>query len=237
MCKAPDAVRPGRSTARWESTALRTTARIALLAVAAIGLSGLATAPATAAPITVIDSGHVDIFGLGYEEGEFHLHIHDDTAGAELEPSEALLVAKSESRTTVPADPAYAFLGAPGRPVWVLPQGRPTADILWPSIAAEEIEPGVFVDGTLRLRVECVHGPGDFNIYTTDAAGVPTVLVNSGNGLPDRIGLVAGEHQHANWAFEAPGYYSVTVRAFGTLAETGERISSEPATYHFKVNR
>lgn len=215
---------------------MRTTARIALLLAAATGLSGLVAAPATAAPLVTIDTGHVDVFGVAFEDGAFDLHVHDEAAEAEYAPSEVLLVARSEAKTTVPADPAYTFLGAPGKPVWVLPEIE-DPNLLWPGIAAEEVEPGVFTDGSLRLKVTRVHGPGDFSIFTTDAVGAPTVLVDSGNGLPDRIDLTPGGHQHANWAFEAPGYYSITVRAVGTLAATGERVVSDPATYRFKVNR
>ncbi|GGP66019.1 choice-of-anchor M domain-containing protein [Saccharothrix coeruleofusca] len=215
---------------------MRTTARIALLLAATAGLSGVVAASATAAPVVTIDTGHVDVFGVAYEDGAFDLHVHDEAAEAEYSPAEVLLVAKSQARTTVPADPAYAFLGAPGRPVWVLPEVEDTG-LLWPGIAAEEVEPDVFVDGSLRLNVTRVHGPGDFSIFTTDAVGAPSVLVDSGNGLPDRLALTPGGHQHANWAFEAPGYYTITVRAAGTLATTGERVVSEPATYRFKVNR
>lgn len=215
---------------------MRTTAHLALLLAAATGLAGLVAAPATAAPVTVINSGHVDVFGVAFEDGAFDLHVHDEDADVEYAPSEVLLVTESAARTTVPADPAYAFLGAPGRPVWVLPQVQ-DPNLLWPGIATEEIEPGVFVDGTLRLKVQRVQGPGDFSIFTTDAVGAPTVLVDSGNGLPDCVDLTAGSHLHANWAFEEAGTYKVTIRANGTLAATGANVVSEPATYSFKVNR
>jgi surface-anchored protein len=203
---------------------------------AVTGLSGLVAAPATAAPVVPIDTGHVDVFGVAYEDGELDLHVHDETADVEYAPAEVLLVAKSAAKTTVPADPAYAFLGAPGAPVWVLPE-IDDPNLLWPGIATEEVEPGVFVDGSLRLRVVSVCGPDDFSIFTTDAVGAPKVLVDSGNGLPDRIDLTAGSHLHANWAFEAAGRYSITVRATGTLAATGKHVVSAPATYSFKVNR
>lgn len=215
---------------------MRTTARIALLLTVVTGLSGLVAAPATAAPVVALDTGHVDVFGVAYEDGAFDLHLHDETNDVEYAPSEALVVAKSAAKTTVPADPAYAFLGAPGAPVWVLPEIE-DPNLLWPGIATEEVEPGVFVEGSLHLRVLSVCGPDDFSIFTTDAVGAPNVLVDSGDGLPDRIDLASGSHLHANWAFESAGQYSVTVRAIGTLAATGARVVSAPATYSFKVNR
>ncbi|MFD0200857.1 MULTISPECIES: choice-of-anchor M domain-containing protein [Saccharothrix] len=212
---------------------MRTTARIALLMAAVTGLSGLAAAPATAAPVVTLDTGHVDVFGVAYEDGEFHLHVHDEASEAEYEPSDVLLGVKSAAKTTVPADPAYAFLGAPGAPVWVLPEVE-DPNLLWPGIAAEEVEPGVFADGSLRLRVVNVCGPDDFSIFTTDAVGAPNVLADSGNGLPDRIDLTPGGHLHANWAFEAAGTYTAVFEVTATKA-AGGAVTTGQKTYTFTV--
>src|SRR5690349_16819014 len=92
MCNALPG-RLGRPTPHdWSATTLRTTARFALLLTAVTGLSGLAVAPATAAPVVTIDTGHVDVFGVAYEDDEFHLHVHDEAGDVEHEPSEVLLV-------------------------------------------------------------------------------------------------------------------------------------------------
>lgn len=213
---------------------MRTRARLALLPLAAAMLIGAAAGPATAATPVTLDSGHVDVIGIAFEDNQFHLHVHDEGTDTEYEPSQVRLAVKPEARTEVPDDPAYAFLGAPGRPVWVLPQVEDPR-LLWPGIATEEVQPGVFVDDSLNLKVECVSGPAGFSIFTTDPVGAPTVLVDSGNGLPDSVTVSAASHLHANWAFEAAGNYAITVRVSGTLAATGQKITSAPATYRFKV--
>ncbi|ONI88902.1 hypothetical protein ALI22I_17275 [Saccharothrix sp. ALI-22-I] len=214
---------------------MRTSARLALLPLAVAALLGTAAGPATASTTVVLDSGHVDVIGIAFEGGELDIHVHDETNDIEYAPSDVKIVAKSAARTTVPDDAAYSFLGTAGSPVWVLPQVEDPA-LLWPGIATEEVEPGVFVNDALSLKVEYVYGPAGFSIFTTDAFGAPTVLVDSQNGLPDTIGLTAANHQHANWAFEAAGNYAVVVRVSGVLAATGKKVTSAPALYRFKVN-
>ncbi|GAB3811671.1 choice-of-anchor M domain-containing protein [Kribbella italica] len=212
---------------------MRTSYRVALPAVAVLAFTGLAV-PAQAAPCIVLDQGHVDVIGIAFEDGAFDLHVHDEENDVEYSPADVQLVAKPGSETTVPADPAFGFLGTPGAAVWVLPQVQ-DPELLWPGIGVEEIEAGVFASDSVKLDVVGVSGPAAVSIYTTDAFGAPTVLVDSGNGLPDRINTTAGDHLHANWAFEAPGTYKVKVRASGKLAATGQNVSSPITTYVFKV--
>lgn len=202
---------------------MRTRARLALLPLAAAMLIGVAAGPATAATTTVtLDSGHVDVIGIAFEDNQFNVHVHDEGTDTEYAPSQVRLAVKPEARTEVPNDPAYAFLGTPGSPVWVLPQ-------------VEDARLDLFVNDTLTVKVECVSGPAGFSIFTTDPVGAPTVLVDSGNGLPDSISVPAASHLHANWAFEAAGSYTITVRVSGTLAATGQKVTSALATYRFKV--
>lgn len=213
---------------------MRTINRVALPAVAVLALTGLSL-PADATPKVTLDQGHVDVIGIAFEDGAFNLHIHDEEHGVEYAPSEVDLVAKPGSEIAVPDNPQYGFLGTPGSRAWVLPQVQ-DPDLLWPGIGAEEIEPGVFKDDALKVDVIGVTGPADLSVFTTDAFGSPTVLVDSGNGLPDRINTGAGGHLHANWAFEAAGTYKVKVKVCGTLAATGKTVSAV-ATYTFKVNQ
>ncbi|WP_432941250.1 choice-of-anchor M domain-containing protein [Kribbella sp. CA-253562] len=212
---------------------MRKPSRVVLPVLAVLASAGLAV-PAQAAPRVVLDQGHVDVVGIAYEDGALDLHVHDDTSGTEYSPSQVQLVAKPGAEIAVPADPAYRFLGAAGGRAWVLPQVQ-DPELLWPGIGAEEVAAGVFTGDALKVDVVGVSGPGDVSIFTTDAFGAPTVLVDSGNGLPDRVSTTAGGHLHANWAFEAPGTYQIKVRVTGTLAATGQRVSSAVATYCFKV--
>ncbi|MEV6281990.1 choice-of-anchor M domain-containing protein [Kribbella sp. NPDC051770] len=214
---------------------MRKPTRVVLPAVAVLAFTGLAAPAAQAAPRVVLDQGHVDVVGIAFEDGAFDLHVHDEEHGAEYAPSQVELVAKPGAEIAVPADPAYRFLGTPGGRVWVLPQVQ-DPELLWPGIGAEEIEAGVFTGDALKVDVVGVSGPGDLSVFTTDAFGTPSVLVDSGNGLPDRINTSAGGHLHANWAFEAPGRYQVKVKVTGTVAATGQKVSAV-ATYCFKVEQ
>jgi surface-anchored protein len=210
--------------------------RVALPAVAVFALSGLALPAEAASSRVVLDQGHVDVIGIAFEDGAFNVHVHDDEHDIEYTPTQVQLVAKPGSEVAVPADPQYSFLGTPGARAWVLPQVQ-DPELLWPGIGSEEVAAGVFTNDSLKVDVVGVSGPGDLSIFTTDAFGAPTVLVDSGNGLPDRINTSAGGHLHANWAFEAAGTYQVKVRVSGTLAATGQRVSSAIATYCFKVGQ
>ncbi|HET6298617.1 MAG TPA: choice-of-anchor M domain-containing protein [Kribbella sp.] len=207
--------------------------RVVLPTVAVLALAGF-TVPADAAPRVVLDQGHVDVIGIAFEDGAFNVHVHDEAHGVEYAPSEVQLVAKPASEIAVPDDPAYRFLGAAGARAWVLPQVQ-DPELLWPGIGSEEIGPGVFTDEALKVDIVGVTGPAALSIFTTDSFGAPTVLADSGNGLPDRINTTAGGHLHANWAFEAAGTYQVKVRVSGTLAATGKKVTSTTAVYCFKV--
>jgi surface-anchored protein len=201
----------------------------AMLALSILTLS----VPASATTRVNLDQGHVDVIGIAFENGAFDLHVHDEEHGVEYAPSEVNLVAKPGSEIAVPDDPQYSFLGTPGARAWVLPQVQ-DPELLWPGIGAEEIQPGVFKDDALKVDVIGVTGPADVSVFTTDAFGAPTVLVDSGNGLPDRINTSAGGHLHANWAFEAAGTYKVKVKVSGTVLATGNKAYAI-ATYTFKV--
>src|ERR1700752_1933880 len=97
-----------------------------MLVALTVGVSTLAAgaAPASATQHVVLSQGHVDVLDVAYEDGQLEVVVHDETVepGVERNPLDVTFVAKSQSRTTVPDDPAFAFLGAPGAPVWILPQ-------------------------------------------------------------------------------------------------------------------
>jgi surface-anchored protein len=214
--------------------------RLAAVAMAAgASVVVVATAPVGAAtrPV-VITQGHVDALDIAYEGGELGVSIHDDTVEPDVErdPDDVLLVALPSARTTVPDDPAYRFLGRPGAPVWVLPQIQ-DPDLLWPGLATEEIDAGVFDGDSVRLRLVRVTGPGDVALFTADAFGAPQILFDSGDGLPDRTDLPVGTHAHQNWAFDRPGDYRLTFEASGLLAEDGTRVSSGRVTIAYQVQR
>jgi surface-anchored protein len=189
--------------------------------------------PAQAATLVTLDKGHVDVVDVEYADGGFELHIHDEVHG-ENDPADVLLRVLPKAKTTVPADPAYAFLGPAGRPVWILPQSQ-DPDLLFAGLSTEELEPGVLAGDQVTLTLCGVSGPGKLSVFTTDAFGSPSPVFNSRDGLPDATSLTVGGHQHANWAFSAAGTYRVTFHVSGRLAADNQVVTSAPATVTFKV--
>ncbi|MEU8663028.1 choice-of-anchor M domain-containing protein [Actinoplanes philippinensis] len=192
--------------------------------------------PAQAAGVVVLSAGHVDVVDLAYSDGVLEIGVHDETVepDVEREVDDVVFLVGNAARTAVPDNPAFGFLGTAGKPVWILPEIQ-NEDLLWPGIATEEIENGVFAADTVTLTVEKVTGSGRFAVFTEDAVGNPDVLVNSGDGLPDALPLATGAHRHASWAFQKAGVYLIKVRATATLAATGATVTSEPALYKFVV--
>jgi surface-anchored protein len=198
-------------------------------------IAALAVATTTVAKDQLTNQ-HVDV-GIAYEDGEWDLHVHNETDDVEYEPNKVVLVVGSLAKTTVPADPAFAFLGAPGSDIWVLSQVQNPA-LMFLGIAAEEIPDGVFTGNQLQLALKSVKGPGDFAVFSVDGFGQPVVGFNSGDGIDasDSVNVLTGGHTDYNWSFSKPGRYRMTVEATGTLV-SGETISSGPVTYTFSVER
>ncbi|MDR7277542.1 choice-of-anchor M domain-containing protein [Catenuloplanes atrovinosus] len=193
--------------------------------------------PAQASPApAVLSTGHVDAIDVAFEDGALELAIHDGTTDTEFAPADAVLLVKPAAKTAVPDDPAYAFLGPAGAPVWVLPQVQ-NPDLLYAGLSAAEVEPGVLAADTVRINLLAVRGPGDIAVFTQDAVGTPAVLADDTDGLPDTLTLQAGQHEHANWAFDRAGTYRLTVTASAELAATGETVTSDPAVFTFTVRR
>ncbi|GAA1643904.1 choice-of-anchor M domain-containing protein [Actinoplanes couchii] len=208
----------------------------ALLGTGVLAAALLGTAvPAQATPVVVLSAGHVDLVDVAYEDGALEIGVHDETVepDVEREVDDVVFLVKKAAKTTVPADPAYGFLGTAGKPVWILPEIQ-NEDLLWPGIATEEIEAGVFAGDQVTLKVEKVTGSGQVAVFTEDAVGTPDVLIDSADGLPDALPLATGTHLHASWAFSKAGVYLIKVRATGTLVD-GSTVTSEPETYRIVV--
>jgi surface-anchored protein len=180
--------------------------------------------------------GHADV-GVAFEEGAWDLHVHDEESDTEFAPGEVVLALHSEAMQKVPEDPQYAFLGAAGSPVWVLPETEDHG-LLFLGLAAEEIEAGVFVGDQITLSLKAVDGPGDFILYHTDAFGAPVVTMNSADGIDesDTRVLAVGSHNHVNWVFTQPGTYRIGLQAAGVLESDGSESVSEVAEYEFEVD-
>ncbi|MEU6441642.1 choice-of-anchor M domain-containing protein [Streptomyces sp. NPDC047046] len=215
-----------------------TSLRTLVGAAGAVGVLLVGGQAQAACPVP-LEQGHVDVVGLAYEDGSLEIAVHDESGAEEVEyaPEDVLLRALPGARTTIPADPAYGFLGTAGNPAWILPEVQ-NPDLLWAGFGAEELESGVLRDDEVDVSFQSVKGPGRLAVWTDDVFGEPeTVLVNSGDGLPDTVRLTAGDHTHANWGFTRPGSYTVKVKAAGHLAADGAPVSSRTVTYTFEVRK
>lgn len=180
-----------------------------------------------------ITSGHADI-GVAYENSAWDLHVHDEVNDIEYEPGAAVFRLDTNTHITIPANPAYSFLGAAGNSAWVLPQTQQD-DKVFLGLGAEELSATDW-NGSIQLTLKGVAGPGSLAVWDNDAFGNPTVLLNSANGIDasEKLVLQPGGHTHLNWGFTAPGDYSVTFEASGTHIVDGV-TSSGDATYQFSV--
>ncbi|MET9880020.1 choice-of-anchor M domain-containing protein [Actinacidiphila glaucinigra] len=212
---------------------MRTPLRLLGPLAAAAALAGLVTSPAQAA--TVLTSGHVDIVDVDYANGALTVNVLDGTGSTEVEraPGDVTFrVPVAAKHTNVPTTPAWSFLGTGGT-AWILPQSQ-TSGLLWAGWNTTEVPTGIFRDNRVSFQLTNVTGPAGFSIYTA-SAGTPTVLFDSGNGLPDTLNVNTGAHTHANWGFDAPGTYTVTFNVSGVLASTGATVSSGSKQFTFQV--
>lgn len=209
--------------------------RTRALAAAALaaGLTLLATGTAQAA--VTISQGHVDALDIDWTGSALTLDIRDHTASpaVDLDPSTVTLEAVPASKKTVPASSAYAFLGSPGSPVWILPQSQ-ASGILWPGFSTEGVPTGVLQNNSVTAKLISVTGPADFSTYTTNSFGSPTVWFDSGNGLPDSRTVSVNSHSHANWAFEAAGTYTLVFEVTATTS-SGTAVSTGQKSYTLTV--
>lgn len=221
------------------SLALSTAVSTGLLSLLAAGASPAPAAPSTAraaAPVVTLSQGHVDAIDVAVEDGAFALSVHDESVEPDVErdPASVRFLVKREAKVTVPDDPAYAFLGAPGSTVWVLPEVQQD-DLLWLGLSAEEIQPGVLVGDQAKITFTRVVGPDGVSMFDTAQDGSPHVLADSEDAQPDVVPLAAGLHSHQSVAFEKAGRYEITYKVSGRLVAGNKQITSKLVTLTFDV--
>jgi surface-anchored protein len=200
---------------------------------------------------------HSDI-GLAYENGDLHIHYHFGSTsivngvpvggvGAEYEPEEIYAVVPNSVLRPISGGVATAFGSA--TQAYIFGQtggwsgGPPISQ--WPYIgfAAEELGAGDWVNNEVFFQVMDVNytGPATnarFGLLTTNSS--LSSLVDSYalyNAATDTLSGVqpllvgVGGHDHANWAFTAPGTYEVTMRGFGTHTTNGFEQSTGVFTF------
>jgi len=202
-----------------------------------LGLAGfLATGLAVQAQ-TTLSQGHTDI-GIAYDPtlNAWDMHVHDHDHDIEYSPAtDALLFVKNEAHGFVPAGAQFSFLGPAGSDVWTLPSVQ-NPNLLFLGFGGEEILPGMFVNDHFTIALKGVVGPGTLAVYDFDSFGNPIVWMNSRDGIDSADSRIAppGLHQDLNFAFSAPGDYTVYFEASGVSVDNGFTTSGD-AAYLFHV--
>jgi surface-anchored protein len=202
-----------------------------LLLISGLVMAGIMTAQAR----FKLTNAHVEV-GVLFDSVDWEWVADDETNEVEYEPEDVFLLVEPGSKTIVPNNPAYSFLGVPGSDVWIVPQ-IVDPNLLTVGLSAEEIPTGLFLNDAFDLRVVDVRGPGQFALYQVNAFGLPQVFANTRDGLnaDDHVPMFAGFHGHFAWAFTAAGIYKVTFEVSGTLVD-GTPVTSGPKTYTFFVS-
>ncbi|MEV0903146.1 TIGR03773 family transporter-associated surface protein [Actinoplanes sp. NPDC049802] len=195
-------------THRLHKTVAVVTTAVAMALTA--GLPAVAGAPADGA----------DLVALSVEAGELRLSFRS-VGQTVTDPRKIRFTASGAPVGVVPGDPAFAFLGRPGAPVWSLQDGSPFSTFDTTAIA----------QGEVTLELASVEGPGAFAAYTLSEWGRPTLLLDSDGRRSTR--LPAGKRVGGVvWLFDAAGEYRVTLRA---TSGTGARTLRDEAVYTVSV--
>ena len=175
---------------------------------------------------TIINDGHIDIASL-LHDGALTTRVKDTSVGSDAvwrEPGQTVLQLLPESQTAVPADPAFAFLGAPGSPLWQVTQTQQDG-LLWPGWSTEAL-PSSATRGGVAWTLGAVEGypddtgtpspVGGFSIYSSGIFGAPSVLLDSADPTRSSFVIPRNVHAHGAWSFTAEGVYCLS---FGRTAE------------------
>ncbi|MEN3614885.1 choice-of-anchor M domain-containing protein [Plantactinospora sp. ZYX-F-223] len=207
---------------------------LTLVAAATAAVVGLTATPAAAA---TIETGHLDVLDVDYTAGALTLDIKTySPVNDDLSPAGTTLRLPSTSAITVPSGSAWNCLGAAGSTVYVAPQAE-NPGLIWAGWNTEDVPTA---QGPVRMElvgVSSVPAGGRFALYTTDAFGTPTFRLNSTTttGCPISVwpgNIGAGTHAHGNWAFSAPGTYTLSFRA---TAQGGSGVTSPTVNYPVQV--
>jgi surface-anchored protein len=209
----------------------------ALLVLLAV-LAG--AAPAPAATRTVLSVGHVDAVAPQWRDGDLAMQVKDGTASGPAvlrDPQDVLFQVRPEAHMQVPGGlpPSFAFLGAAGDDVWLLPQTQSdNPDVVWAGWSSESVPTGAFAGNRLRWTLRSVDGPGPLQLFENGSFGEPMPIFDSAATLPQTVERPTGTHAHFNWVFHAPGLYRLGFEVAGDRT-AGGTASTGPVEYRFFV--
>lgn len=193
----------------------------------------------------VRETGHYDL-AVNYDPATgWDTYIRDYAAGP-LSPLRTIFHLGENTRTTVPPDPDFRFLGGAGEEVWILPEifasDRVYLGIGAPLLGRNLFTGGLSNRGQLTMRLIGLSGSGPESggqVALWQSAFPPRIHFASADGLgpEDTLDSVtANFHAHYNWGFTRPGLYRMTFAFSGTLLpQFGGMETSTTVTYSFEV--
>ncbi len=134
----------------------------------------------------------------------------------------------------------FDFQGALGATYWVFPSATKASNdafTLYLGLTAYGVAAdGTFADNRIRWTVHAVENlttpaANAFSGYSVSSGTVNMQLTADPAYPAAQMTLLANGHTHLNLLFKAPGLYRVTIRVRGTLAATGEEVSSLVPVY------
>jgi putative ABC transporter-associated repeat protein len=167
----------------------------------------------------VIADGHVDL-GPRFVDGKWTIQLRDDTVDPVVwRPLEdVVLQVTGKAQVSVPADPAYSFLGKSGQKVWVIPQVQ-KAGVIWPGWNTQDSQVATRVDREVTWSLQGVDGPGAFTLFLNSDFGKPAPVFDSRKAYPQETGIDVNTHVHGNWTFDAEGTYLLDIAMTAKLAD------------------
>lgn len=183
-----------------------------------------------------LTEGHVDI-GAAYGGGTLHLHLHIHGAI----PAEDTHQELNESIVR------YDFTGGSKSSlldyqVWKSPHSA-TPGMPFLGFGAGEVPMGIFAANSLSLAVTGfsfagwtgLTSGGNFFLLQEDEFGSESLLLNSTATNMGSVGLVAGVHDHGEWAFTEVGIYDINFKLSGLPAEPGATPLEATGTLRFEI--
>ncbi len=212
---------------------------LALTLVLAPGSASLAAEPiwevphgwTTGAGSVVLNDGHIDIASTSPGD-DLGVVIRDTSGDQERRyaADEVILQVRPEAETVVPDDPAFAFLGGPGDPLWILPEIQQPG-LLWPGWSTEELPLEAAPDG-VDWTLRGVDGPGDLILMmSVGGLGEERVVFGSRDGVTaeDTTRIPPNTHAHGSWVFTAEGQYCLD------FAQTAIDVTGSPTRHEFTL--
>ncbi|MBX7102578.1 MAG: choice-of-anchor M domain-containing protein [Gemmataceae bacterium] len=199
----------------------------------AIAMLGALVLVGPASAQVILSDRHIDL-GMGYSAGTgWDLHIHDETGAAEFSPGGApgatdwaIIRLLGHNQAPRPAGSAFDFIGVPAGSTIFRVVDTPSPQGLILGIGAEDNLPGAVasyfesdprINATgewIRVRLKSVSGPGHVSLWGSDISGpVPFWASADGLSATDTAFVLNGDHADLNWAFTAPGQYTLTLEA------------------------